>query len=169
MTFRRFFRSPNFDGWYRLRHKEMTQKVECLHLEAICAAVSMILDLVVSSHTVILLCANKECLKDLLTQKWQSNHQVVPNPFEFFFCLTQKEKFWGIELVALFHAITLNVNWDFEASKRMQNHHKKNHKSIVTVVYITNTTVQNLWAFFFFCKEIQQGWIKLIKSDNENI
>ncbi|XP_056311598.1 protein DENND6B isoform X1 [Danio aesculapii] len=36
--YRRFFRSPNFDGWYRFRHKEMSQKVECLHLEAICAA-----------------------------------------------------------------------------------------------------------------------------------
>uniref|UniRef100_A0A8B9JX63 DENN/MADD domain containing 6B n=1 Tax=Astyanax mexicanus TaxID=7994 RepID=A0A8B9JX63_ASTMX len=38
--YKRFFRSPNFDGWYRLRHREMTQKVECLHLEAICDAVS---------------------------------------------------------------------------------------------------------------------------------
>ncbi|XP_036432666.1 protein DENND6B [Colossoma macropomum] len=36
--YKRFFRSPNFDGWYRLRHREMTQKVECLHLEAICDA-----------------------------------------------------------------------------------------------------------------------------------
>ncbi|TRY82369.1 hypothetical protein DNTS_015109 [Danionella cerebrum] len=36
--YRRFFRSPNFDGWYRLKHKEMAQKVDCLHLEAICAA-----------------------------------------------------------------------------------------------------------------------------------
>lgn len=36
--YRRFFRSPNFDGWYRFRHREMSQKVECLHLEAICAA-----------------------------------------------------------------------------------------------------------------------------------
>ncbi|XP_030636263.1 protein DENND6B [Chanos chanos] len=36
--YRRFFRSPNFDGWYRLRHKEMTQKLECLHLEVICDA-----------------------------------------------------------------------------------------------------------------------------------
>ncbi|KAA0721070.1 Protein DENND6B DENN domain-containing protein 6B [Triplophysa tibetana] len=35
--YRRFFRSPNFDGWYRLRYREMTQKVECLHLEAICS------------------------------------------------------------------------------------------------------------------------------------
>ncbi|KPP58700.1 hypothetical protein Z043_123451 [Scleropages formosus] len=30
--------SPNFDGWYRLRHKEMTQKLELLHLEVICEA-----------------------------------------------------------------------------------------------------------------------------------
>ncbi|XP_036373987.1 protein DENND6B isoform X1 [Megalops cyprinoides] len=36
--YRRFFRSPNFDGWYRLRHREMTQKLECLHLEVICEA-----------------------------------------------------------------------------------------------------------------------------------
>ncbi|XP_074832671.1 protein DENND6B isoform X3 [Carettochelys insculpta] len=36
--YRRFFRSPNFDGWYRQRHKEMTQKLEALHLEAICEA-----------------------------------------------------------------------------------------------------------------------------------
>ena len=37
---RRFFRSPNFDGWYRLRRREMTQKLESLHLEAVCDAVS---------------------------------------------------------------------------------------------------------------------------------
>ncbi|XP_069580235.1 protein DENND6B isoform X3 [Brachyistius frenatus] len=36
--YRKFFRSPNFDGWYRHRHKEMTQKLESLHLEAICDA-----------------------------------------------------------------------------------------------------------------------------------
>ncbi|CAL8323415.1 unnamed protein product [Lota lota] len=34
----RFFRSPNFDGWYRLRRREMIQKLECLHLEAVCDA-----------------------------------------------------------------------------------------------------------------------------------
>ncbi|XP_036064732.1 protein DENND6B isoform X2 [Onychomys torridus] len=33
--YRRFFKSPNFDGWYRQRHKEMAQKLEALHLEAI--------------------------------------------------------------------------------------------------------------------------------------
>uniref|UniRef100_A0A3B3TWC4 DENN/MADD domain containing 6B n=1 Tax=Poecilia latipinna TaxID=48699 RepID=A0A3B3TWC4_9TELE len=36
--YRRFFRSPNFDGWYRQRHREMTQKLESLHLETICDA-----------------------------------------------------------------------------------------------------------------------------------
>ncbi|XP_041832900.1 protein DENND6B isoform X3 [Melanotaenia boesemani] len=36
--YRKFFRSPNFDGWYRERHKEMTQKLESLHLEVICDA-----------------------------------------------------------------------------------------------------------------------------------
>ncbi|RMB90241.1 hypothetical protein DUI87_33377 [Hirundo rustica rustica] len=35
---RRFFKSPNFDGWFRQRHREMTQKLEALHLEAICEA-----------------------------------------------------------------------------------------------------------------------------------
>uniref|UniRef100_A0AAQ5ZJW0 UDENN domain-containing protein n=1 Tax=Amphiprion ocellaris TaxID=80972 RepID=A0AAQ5ZJW0_AMPOC len=38
--YRKFFRSPNFDGWYRQRHKEMTQKLESLHLEVVCEAVS---------------------------------------------------------------------------------------------------------------------------------
>ncbi|XP_074481080.1 protein DENND6B isoform X2 [Sebastes fasciatus] len=33
--YRKFFRCPNFDGWYRHRHKEMTQKLESLHLEVI--------------------------------------------------------------------------------------------------------------------------------------
>ncbi|RVE56831.1 hypothetical protein OJAV_G00225030 [Oryzias javanicus] len=36
--YRRFFRSPNFDGWFRQRHQEMTQKLEGLHLEVICDA-----------------------------------------------------------------------------------------------------------------------------------
>ncbi|KAE8281169.1 Protein DENND6B DENN domain-containing protein 6B [Larimichthys crocea] len=36
--YRKFFRSPNFDRWYRHRHKEMTQKLESLHLEVICDA-----------------------------------------------------------------------------------------------------------------------------------
>ncbi|XP_027900092.1 protein DENND6B [Xiphophorus couchianus] len=36
--YRKFFRSLNFDGWYRQRHREMTQKLESLHLETICDA-----------------------------------------------------------------------------------------------------------------------------------
>ncbi|XP_060885974.1 protein DENND6B [Labrus mixtus] len=36
--YRKFFRSPNFDGWFRQRHKEMTQKLESIHLEVICDA-----------------------------------------------------------------------------------------------------------------------------------
>ncbi|XP_061920660.1 protein DENND6B [Entelurus aequoreus] len=36
--YRKFFKSPNFDGWYRHRHREMTRKLESLHLEVICAA-----------------------------------------------------------------------------------------------------------------------------------
>ncbi|XP_023365163.1 protein DENND6B isoform X2 [Otolemur garnettii] len=36
--YRQFFKSPHFDGWYRQRHRDMTQKLEALHLEAICEA-----------------------------------------------------------------------------------------------------------------------------------
>ncbi|XP_041610704.1 protein DENND6B isoform X5 [Vulpes lagopus] len=36
--YRRFFKSPHFDGWYRQRYKEMAHKLEALHLEAICEA-----------------------------------------------------------------------------------------------------------------------------------
>ncbi|KPP62741.1 protein DENND6A-like [Scleropages formosus] len=34
--YRQFLKSPNFDGWFRNRWKEMTQKLEALHLEALC-------------------------------------------------------------------------------------------------------------------------------------
>ncbi|XP_076025266.1 protein DENND6B [Genypterus blacodes] len=36
--YRKFFRSPNFDGWYRHRHREMSHKLESLHLEVLCDA-----------------------------------------------------------------------------------------------------------------------------------
>ncbi|KAK2834683.1 hypothetical protein Q7C36_015384 [Tachysurus vachellii] len=36
--YKQFFQSSNFDGWFRAKQKEMTHKVECLHLEAICDA-----------------------------------------------------------------------------------------------------------------------------------
>ncbi|KAA8593285.1 hypothetical protein FQN60_009401 [Etheostoma spectabile] len=31
-----FLKSPNFDGWFRNRRREMTHKLEALHLEALC-------------------------------------------------------------------------------------------------------------------------------------
>ncbi|XP_018411778.1 PREDICTED: protein DENND6A [Nanorana parkeri] len=34
--YRHFLRSPNFDGWFRARRKEMMQKLEALQLEAVC-------------------------------------------------------------------------------------------------------------------------------------
>uniref|UniRef100_A0A4W3IMP8 DENN/MADD domain containing 6B n=1 Tax=Callorhinchus milii TaxID=7868 RepID=A0A4W3IMP8_CALMI len=34
--YRRFFKSPNFDGWFRLRHQEMARKLQTLHLEVLC-------------------------------------------------------------------------------------------------------------------------------------
>ncbi|KAG8432007.1 hypothetical protein GDO86_020330 [Hymenochirus boettgeri] len=34
--YRHFLRTPNFDGWFKIRRKEMTQKLEALHLEALC-------------------------------------------------------------------------------------------------------------------------------------
>lgn len=33
--YRKFFKSPNFDGWYRHRHREMALKLESLHLEVL--------------------------------------------------------------------------------------------------------------------------------------
>ena len=36
--YRRFFRSPNFVGWYDQRHREVTQKLQLLHLEALSEA-----------------------------------------------------------------------------------------------------------------------------------
>lgn len=36
---RHFLKSPNFDGWFRNRRREMTQKLEALHLEALCEEV----------------------------------------------------------------------------------------------------------------------------------
>ncbi|MGH0123647.1 UNVERIFIED_CONTAM: hypothetical protein FKN15_012787 [Acipenser sinensis] len=34
--YRQFLKSPNFDGWFRTRRKEVSQKLEALHLEALC-------------------------------------------------------------------------------------------------------------------------------------
>uniref|UniRef100_A0A667XL60 DENN/MADD domain containing 6Aa n=1 Tax=Myripristis murdjan TaxID=586833 RepID=A0A667XL60_9TELE len=37
--YRHFLKSSNFDGWFRNRRREMTQKLEALHLEALCEEV----------------------------------------------------------------------------------------------------------------------------------
>jgi len=39
--YKRFFRSPNFSGWFNARYKEVTQKLQVLHDEALSDAVSM--------------------------------------------------------------------------------------------------------------------------------
>ncbi|XP_072327370.1 protein DENND6B isoform X3 [Scyliorhinus torazame] len=36
--YRRFLKSPNFDGWFRMRYQEMCKKLEILHLEVLCEA-----------------------------------------------------------------------------------------------------------------------------------
>ncbi|XP_062610729.1 protein DENND6A-like, partial [Saccostrea cucullata] len=36
--YRRFFRSPNFEGWYQHRQTEVNQKLQVLHMEALCSA-----------------------------------------------------------------------------------------------------------------------------------
>ncbi|XP_055999780.1 protein DENND6A-like isoform X4 [Ostrea edulis] len=36
--YRRFFRSPNFEGWYQHRQIEVNQKLQILHMEALCNA-----------------------------------------------------------------------------------------------------------------------------------
>uniref|UniRef100_A0A8C5BZC1 DENN/MADD domain containing 6Aa n=1 Tax=Gadus morhua TaxID=8049 RepID=A0A8C5BZC1_GADMO len=37
--YRQFLRCPNFDGWFRNRKREMSQKLDALHLEALCEEV----------------------------------------------------------------------------------------------------------------------------------
>lgn len=50
---------------------------------------------------------------------------VVPNLYVFLsFCATQKEKFWGIMLVAVSHVIPVNGNWSIHTWKMVQKHHK---------------------------------------------
>ncbi|XP_049805952.1 protein DENND6B [Schistocerca nitens] len=36
--YRRFFRSPNFNGWYNMRHREVSQKLQALQLQALSRA-----------------------------------------------------------------------------------------------------------------------------------
>lgn len=42
--YRRFFRSPNFSAWFNARYQEVSDKLAELHLQAVCDAVSTILN-----------------------------------------------------------------------------------------------------------------------------
>ncbi|GAA6106909.1 DENN/MADD domain containing 6Aa isoform X2, partial [Tachysurus ichikawai] len=63
--YRQFLKSPNFDGWFRNRRKEMMQKLEALHLEALCEED---LRLRIQKHTEVETVDLVLKLKDKLTQ-----------------------------------------------------------------------------------------------------
>ncbi|TRY92896.1 hypothetical protein DNTS_005710, partial [Danionella cerebrum] len=63
--YRQFLRSPNFDGWFRSRRKEMMQKLEALHLEALCEED---LQMRIQKHTEVEAVDLVLKLKDKLTQ-----------------------------------------------------------------------------------------------------
>lgn len=44
--YKRFFRSPNFSGWFHARYTELTQKLQVIQLEALSQAVCIIVVLV---------------------------------------------------------------------------------------------------------------------------
>ncbi|XP_031424362.1 DENN/MADD domain containing 6Aa [Clupea harengus] len=63
--YRQFLKSPNFDGWFRNRRKEMMQKLEALHLESLCEED---LQLRIQKHTEVETVDLVLKLKDKLTQ-----------------------------------------------------------------------------------------------------
>lgn len=50
--YKRFFRSPNFKGWYESRYMELTQTLQTLQLQALSDAVSRFLSLIFLSRVV---------------------------------------------------------------------------------------------------------------------
>lgn len=40
--YKKFFRSPNFTGWFNVRYKEMMIKLQVLQIETLCSFVSFI-------------------------------------------------------------------------------------------------------------------------------
>uniref|UniRef100_A0A671RAU2 Protein DENND6A-like n=1 Tax=Sinocyclocheilus anshuiensis TaxID=1608454 RepID=A0A671RAU2_9TELE len=73
--YRQFLRSPNFDGWFRNRRKEMTQKLEALHLEALCEED---LQLWIQKHTEVETVDLVLKLKEKLTQAEKDQLPVKP-------------------------------------------------------------------------------------------
>ncbi|KAJ3602543.1 hypothetical protein NHX12_030295 [Muraenolepis orangiensis] len=71
--YRQFLRCPNFDGWFRNRKREMSQKLEALHLEALCEED---LQLKTQEHTEVEKVDLVLKLKDKLTQA-EKNHLPV--------------------------------------------------------------------------------------------
>uniref|UniRef100_A0A672SWS3 Protein DENND6A-like n=1 Tax=Sinocyclocheilus grahami TaxID=75366 RepID=A0A672SWS3_SINGR len=73
--YRQFLRSLNFDGWFRNRRKEMTQKLEALHLEALCEED---LQLWIQKHTEVETVDLVLKLKEKLTQAEKDQLPVKP-------------------------------------------------------------------------------------------
>ncbi|XP_062842616.1 DENN/MADD domain containing 6Aa [Trichomycterus rosablanca] len=73
--YRQFLKSPNFDGWFRNRRKEMTQKLEALHLESLC---DEDLQLRVQKHTEVEVVDLVLKLKDKMTQAEREHLPVTP-------------------------------------------------------------------------------------------
>ncbi|KAI1890359.1 hypothetical protein AGOR_G00152920 [Albula goreensis] len=73
--YRQFLKCPNFDGWFRNRRKEMTQKLEALHLEALC---DEDLQLRIQKHTEVEIVDLVLKLKDKLTQAEREQLPVRP-------------------------------------------------------------------------------------------
>ncbi|XP_059925030.1 DENN/MADD domain containing 6Aa [Gadus macrocephalus] len=71
--YRQFLRCPNFDGWFRNRKREMSQKLDALHLEALCEED---LQLRTLEHTEVEKVDLVLKLKDKLTQA-EKNHLPV--------------------------------------------------------------------------------------------
>uniref|UniRef100_A0A3Q2W9N3 DENN/MADD domain containing 6Aa n=4 Tax=Haplochromini TaxID=319058 RepID=A0A3Q2W9N3_HAPBU len=77
--YRHFLKSPNFDGWFRNRRKEMTQKLEALHLEALCEED---LQKRIQKHTEVETVDLVLKLKDKLTQAEREKLPVHPGTLE---------------------------------------------------------------------------------------
>uniref|UniRef100_A0A7N4P5J9 DENN domain containing 6A n=1 Tax=Sarcophilus harrisii TaxID=9305 RepID=A0A7N4P5J9_SARHA len=77
--YRHFLKSPNFDGWFRTRKKEMTQKLEALHLEALCEEDLL---LWIQKHTEVETVDLVLKLKNKLLQAHQEHLPVKPGTME---------------------------------------------------------------------------------------
>ncbi|XP_066285572.1 protein DENND6A-like isoform X2 [Branchiostoma lanceolatum] len=77
--YRRFFRSSNFEGWLRARQQEVDDKLQALHLEALCDAdLSLwiqgrpeveVVDLVLKLREKMFAATNQVCVKDEVLQR----------------------------------------------------------------------------------------------------